>query len=73
MRPFYSLVPSNVTCILLHRFVDAGALPAILDAFEVTQKQVANAEEFYTDFSVCFFAQCISVLSAATKTCRFWN
>ena len=55
MRPFYSLVPSHVTLILLHRFVAVGTLPAIVDAFRVTQKQVANAEEFYTDFCVRFF------------------
>ena len=55
VRPFYSLVPSHVTLILLHRFVAVGTLPAIVDAFRVTQKQVANAEEFYTDFCVRFF------------------
>ena len=55
MRPFYSLVPSHVTLILLHHFVAVGTLPTIVDAFRVTQKQVANAEEFYTDFCVRFF------------------
>lgn len=37
----------------------AGALPTILDAVWVTQKQVANAKEFSANFSFRFFGQCI--------------
>ena len=64
-----SRLPGNTLCVHFiftgslsrhsYPLAAAGALPTILDAVWVTQKQVANAKEFSANFSFRFFGQCI--------------